>query len=242
MPEGRVEPGLIQHTVGWPMDTATYGGSFLYHLDQNRVYVGFVVGLDYADPRFQPFEAFQQFKNHPSLQRAVRGRRDPRLRRAHHRRGRLAVHADARDARRAADRRRRRHAERAQDQGRAPGDPLGGARRRAPRSRRAAPRASTSAGARPRAARNCTRSATSARASGAACGSGMANGALETLTAGHSPWTLAEPRRSLARSSASTRCASPDRGWIERAAEAARSRERRVLRRQHARRIAARRT
>jgi len=67
LPPGRVEAGMIQHTVGWPMDQATYGGSFLYHLDQDRVYVGFVVGLDYADPRFQPFEAFQQFKNHPSL-------------------------------------------------------------------------------------------------------------------------------------------------------------------------------
>jgi len=67
LPPGRVEPGRIQHTVGWPMDTATYGGSFMYHLDQDRLYVGFVVGLDYSDPRFQPFEAFQQFKNHPSL-------------------------------------------------------------------------------------------------------------------------------------------------------------------------------
>lgn len=67
LPEGRVEPGLIQHTVGWPMDSKTYGGSFLYHLPDNRVYVGFVVGLDYADPRFKPFDAFQQFKNHPSL-------------------------------------------------------------------------------------------------------------------------------------------------------------------------------
>ena len=55
------------------MDPATYGGSFLYHLDQNRVYVGFVVGLDYADPRFQPFEAFQQFKNHPTLKALLDG-------------------------------------------------------------------------------------------------------------------------------------------------------------------------
>ena len=67
LPEGRGQPGLIQHTLAWPLDSATYGGSFLYHLDQDRVYVGFVVGLDYPDPRFQPFEAFQQFKNHPSL-------------------------------------------------------------------------------------------------------------------------------------------------------------------------------
>src|SRR5512145_280960 len=55
LPEGRVEPGLIQHTVGFPMDSKTYGGSFLYQLDQNRLYIGFVVGLDYEDPRFQPF-------------------------------------------------------------------------------------------------------------------------------------------------------------------------------------------
>jgi electron-transferring-flavoprotein dehydrogenase len=67
LPAGRVEPGLIQHTVGFPMDSKTYGGSFLYQLDQDRIYIGFVVGLDYADPRFKPFEAFQQFKNHPSL-------------------------------------------------------------------------------------------------------------------------------------------------------------------------------
>ena len=73
LPEGRVQPGLIQHTVGWPMDAGTYGGSFLYHLDQNRLYVGFVVGLDYADPRFKPFEAFQQFKNHPSMKALFEG-------------------------------------------------------------------------------------------------------------------------------------------------------------------------
>jgi len=73
LPPGRVQPGRIQHTVGFPMDTATYGGSFLYHLDQDRVYVGFVVGLDYADPRFEPFEAFQQFKNHPSMKQLLEG-------------------------------------------------------------------------------------------------------------------------------------------------------------------------
>jgi electron-transferring-flavoprotein dehydrogenase len=73
LPPGRAHPGRIQHTVGFPMDAATYGGSFLYHLDQDRVYVGFVVGLDYADPRFQPFEAFQQFKNHPSIKSLLDG-------------------------------------------------------------------------------------------------------------------------------------------------------------------------
>jgi len=73
LPPGRVVAGTIQHTVGFPMDSATYGGSFLYHLDEDRVYVGFVVGLDYADPRFQPFEAFQQFKNHPSIKSLLDG-------------------------------------------------------------------------------------------------------------------------------------------------------------------------
>ena len=73
LPTGRTEPGLIQHTIGWPVDTHTYGGSFLYHLDQDRVYVGYVAGLDYKDPRFRPFEAFQQFKSHPSVQPLLAG-------------------------------------------------------------------------------------------------------------------------------------------------------------------------
>ncbi len=73
LPPGRAEPGLIQHTVGWPVDSRTYGGSFLYHLDQDRVYVGYVVGLDYTDPRFKPFEAFQQFKHHPRMHKLLEG-------------------------------------------------------------------------------------------------------------------------------------------------------------------------
>ncbi|HUA25142.1 MAG TPA: electron transfer flavoprotein-ubiquinone oxidoreductase [Steroidobacteraceae bacterium] len=73
LPEGRVQPGLIQHTLGWPLDSRTYGGSFIYHLDKNRVYVGFVVGLDYEDPRLTPFEAFQQFKHHPRIEPLLEG-------------------------------------------------------------------------------------------------------------------------------------------------------------------------
>ncbi len=73
LPAGRTTPGLIQHTVGWPLDSATYGGSFVYHLDQDRLYIGFVIGLDYADPRFSPFEAFQQFKHHPDMVRLLEG-------------------------------------------------------------------------------------------------------------------------------------------------------------------------
>ncbi len=73
LPPGRVRPGLVQHSVGWPLDTKTYGGSFVYHLTDNRAYVGFVTGLDYRDPRFFPFEAFQQFKHHPSMHEFLKG-------------------------------------------------------------------------------------------------------------------------------------------------------------------------
>jgi electron-transferring-flavoprotein dehydrogenase len=68
-----VTPGLVQHSVGWPLDSRTYGGSFVYHLDNNRVYVGFVTGLDYRDPRFFPFEAFQQVKHHPAMHPFLQG-------------------------------------------------------------------------------------------------------------------------------------------------------------------------
>ncbi len=64
---GKCNPGLVQHSIGWPLDRATYGGSFIYHMDKDRVAVGFVCALDYADPEFSPFEAFQQFKHHPSI-------------------------------------------------------------------------------------------------------------------------------------------------------------------------------
>ncbi|HET7569752.1 MAG TPA: electron transfer flavoprotein-ubiquinone oxidoreductase [Gammaproteobacteria bacterium] len=73
LPPGRTTPGLVQHTLGWPLNTGTYGGSFLYHLDEDRVYVGFVAGLDYRDPDFKPFEAFQQFKHHPTVKPLLEG-------------------------------------------------------------------------------------------------------------------------------------------------------------------------
>jgi electron-transferring-flavoprotein dehydrogenase len=73
LPAGRGSPGLVQHTIGWPMPRDTFGGGFIYHLDGDRVYVGLVVGLDYRDPRFQPFEAFQQFKHHPSVRELLTG-------------------------------------------------------------------------------------------------------------------------------------------------------------------------
>ncbi|MBC7984656.1 MAG: electron transfer flavoprotein-ubiquinone oxidoreductase [Candidatus Obscuribacterales bacterium] len=73
LPKGRVKAGRIEHSFGWPMANSEYGGSFLYHLDNDRVYVGYVVGLNYKDPRFKPFEAFQQFKNHPRVKALLEG-------------------------------------------------------------------------------------------------------------------------------------------------------------------------
>ncbi len=69
------QPGTVIHTIGWPLDRHTYGGSFIYHLDQNRVAVGFVVGLDYQNPYLSPFEEFQRFKHHPAIQPMLEGGR-----------------------------------------------------------------------------------------------------------------------------------------------------------------------
>ncbi|MGD8790684.1 MAG: electron transfer flavoprotein-ubiquinone oxidoreductase, partial [Burkholderiales bacterium] len=63
----RHQQGLVIHTVGWPLDRETYGGSFLYHLENNQVAVGFVVGLDYRNPFLSPYEEFQRFKTHPAI-------------------------------------------------------------------------------------------------------------------------------------------------------------------------------
>ena len=61
------QPGLVIHTAGWPLDSSTYGGSFLYHLENNLVAVGYVVGLGYENPYLSPFEEFQRYKTHPSI-------------------------------------------------------------------------------------------------------------------------------------------------------------------------------
>jgi electron-transferring-flavoprotein dehydrogenase len=60
-------PGLVQHSFGWPLDNGTGGGSFLYHLEDNQVVVGFVVHLNYANPYISPFQEFQRFKTHPAI-------------------------------------------------------------------------------------------------------------------------------------------------------------------------------
>ncbi|WP_371871742.1 electron transfer flavoprotein-ubiquinone oxidoreductase [Pseudoduganella violacea] len=61
------QPGLVIHTTGWPLDTKTYGGSFLYHLENNQVMVGYVVGLNYENPYLSPYEEFQRYKTHPAI-------------------------------------------------------------------------------------------------------------------------------------------------------------------------------
>ncbi len=70
---GKHQPGLVIHTAGWPLDPNTYGGSFLYHLENNQVAVGFVVGLGYTNPYLSPYEEFQRYKTHPHIRSFFEG-------------------------------------------------------------------------------------------------------------------------------------------------------------------------
>ena len=67
------QPGLVVHTAGWPLDGDTYGGSFLYHAEDGKIAVGFVVGLDYRNPYLRPFEEFQRWKTHPAIRKHLEG-------------------------------------------------------------------------------------------------------------------------------------------------------------------------
>ncbi len=69
------KPGLVVHTAGWPLDAATYGGSFMYHYGENLVAIGFVVGLGYTNPYLSPFEEFQRYKTHPAIRATLEGGR-----------------------------------------------------------------------------------------------------------------------------------------------------------------------
>jgi electron-transferring-flavoprotein dehydrogenase len=69
----RHQPGLVQHSFGWPLDTKTGGGSFLYHFDDNLVSIGFVVHLNYQNPTLSPFDEFQRFKQHPMIRELLEG-------------------------------------------------------------------------------------------------------------------------------------------------------------------------
>ena len=73
VPAEQHRPGLVQHSFGWPLDSATGGGSFLYHMEDRQVMVGFVVHLNYANPHLSPFEEFQRFKTHPLVRPTLEG-------------------------------------------------------------------------------------------------------------------------------------------------------------------------
>ena len=69
------EQGLVTHTIGWPIDTKTYAGSFIYHLEDNQVAIGYIVGLDYQNPYLSPFDEMQRFKTHPAIRPLLEGGR-----------------------------------------------------------------------------------------------------------------------------------------------------------------------
>lgn len=76
VPDPEHQLGKITHTIGWPLDNHTYGGSFIYHLKPNLISIGFVVGLDYANPSLDPFAELQRFKHHPAISKTLEnGRR-----------------------------------------------------------------------------------------------------------------------------------------------------------------------
>lgn len=75
IPAENHKPGLIQHTIGWPISAGTYGGSFLYHFGKNLVSYGFVIGLDYDNPWLSPFDEMQRFKTHPDIRKHFEGGR-----------------------------------------------------------------------------------------------------------------------------------------------------------------------
>jgi electron-transferring-flavoprotein dehydrogenase len=73
IPAGKSHPGHIVHTIGWPMDQDTYGGAWIYHMENNLVSIGFVTGLDYQNPYLSPFEEMQRFKTHPAICKILEG-------------------------------------------------------------------------------------------------------------------------------------------------------------------------
>jgi len=71
--EEQHDEGLVMHTVGWPLDKNTYGGSFCYHAENKQIFIGYVIGLDYQNPHLSPYDEFQRFKTHPSLSKILTG-------------------------------------------------------------------------------------------------------------------------------------------------------------------------
>ncbi|MCV2503002.1 MAG: electron transfer flavoprotein-ubiquinone oxidoreductase [Neisseriaceae bacterium] len=75
VPENQHQEGLVMHTVGWPLPMNVYGGSFMYHMQDNKIYIGYVIGLDYNNPYMSPFEEFQRYKLHPEIKKYLEGGR-----------------------------------------------------------------------------------------------------------------------------------------------------------------------
>ena len=73
VPPEQAQPGLVIHSAGWPLQTDTYGGGFLYHMDGNKVALGFIVGLNYRNPWLSPFEEMQRWKTHPAIRKHIEG-------------------------------------------------------------------------------------------------------------------------------------------------------------------------
>ena len=73
IPEEQHDEGLVMHTAGWPLDNSTYGGSFCYHAENNQIFVGYVIGLDYKNPYLSPYDEFQRFKTHPAIAKILNG-------------------------------------------------------------------------------------------------------------------------------------------------------------------------
>ena len=73
VPEENHDEGMVLHSVGWPLENDTYGGSFVYHAENKQIYLGYVIGLDYSNPYLSPFEEFQRFKTHPAIKKMLTG-------------------------------------------------------------------------------------------------------------------------------------------------------------------------
>jgi electron-transferring-flavoprotein dehydrogenase len=73
IPADQAQPGLVVHTAGWPLNDDAFGGGFLYHLEGNKVTLGYVIGLDYQNPWMSPFEEMQRWKTHPSIKKHIEG-------------------------------------------------------------------------------------------------------------------------------------------------------------------------
>ena len=67
------QEGLVMHTIGWPLDKKTYGGSFIYHAENKQILIGYVIGLDYQNPHLSPFDEFQRFKTHNAIKKILEG-------------------------------------------------------------------------------------------------------------------------------------------------------------------------